>query len=145
MRKLTRLNPRPCLATYNNLLQTLKEKYPTSCFDNRSRRLRQQKENALPAQIRRSQNLIRGWQKELAVVASHKTADLALEAAETELRLTDRLGNSGARPVDVTNPFRRRKRQRMSDDEQLLDDEAQEAAEVSSTASLERRSANLVV
>jgi hypothetical protein len=115
------------LVNYNNLLKTLQEKFPTSSFDIKARRSRQQKESALPAQIRRGENSIRAWKRELGSISTHKAADLAVEAAEVEMRLNDRLGNSGARSVDAANPFRRHKRQRMLDDEQPPDNVQQDA------------------
>jgi hypothetical protein len=137
------------LGDYHALVLKLNKAYPSFSFDSKQVRIRQVKRGSIPGHIQRAAANIRAWQRELDALATCEAADKAVQAAVAELRLLDRLGTNGARAVEESNPFarkRRRVKEDILDEEPHSDDDAVSRSSMNSSASmqsLKRRWENL--
>ena len=91
------------------LVKTL-ERVKKASFTVKDRNARQNKRISIPANIVTHQAMIRAWVKELKMVNELLEADMAIKAAEEDLKLLVRNENSGLAEVVGENPIRRKKR-----------------------------------
>ena len=117
------LKPQPaCLSLfdYNNLMVRVSQSHPTFDFSNKARRLRVMRRGALPSQILLAEANIRAWKREIQALHTCEKADQVLANADAEMKLLDRMGNSGVVSVCEANPLKRKRKIKMD-----VDDEAE--------------------
>jgi len=117
------------LANYHALTNRLALSHPGFNFDSKSRRLRVQKRGALPSQILKALQNAKAWERELQALNTCNKADQVLEVAECEMRLLDRMGNTGLTEYQDDNPLKRQVRKRKWCHQDQEGDELRERAD----------------
>ena len=89
------------------------------------------KRGILPTQVLKAKQSIRAWERELQALDTCTKADQVLDAAESEMKLLDRMGNSGLKAINEDNPLKlkRKRKHKWAQEDDFEGDELRERAD----------------